>query len=72
MTVRIERDGPIFTVVLSRPEVRNAVDRDTARALADAFREFAAEPDARVAVLWGEGGDFCATGCSLELYARLQ
>ncbi len=68
MTVRIERDGPIFTVVLSRPEVRNAVDRDTARALADAFREFAAEPDARVAVLWGEGGDFCA-GADLKAIA---
>ncbi|WP_377268562.1 crotonase/enoyl-CoA hydratase family protein [Peterkaempfera sp. SMS 1(5)a] len=58
--VRIERDGPVFTVVLSRPEVRNAVDGPTAALLADAFREFDADPDAAVAVLWGEGGTFCA------------
>ncbi|MET7462731.1 crotonase/enoyl-CoA hydratase family protein [Nonomuraea sp. NPDC005501] len=59
MTVRIERDGPVTTVVLSRPEARNAVDRKTAAALADAFREFDVS-DASVAVLWGEGGTFCA------------
>ncbi len=60
MSVRIERDGAVFTVVLSRPEVRNAVDRPTAEALAEAFREFDATVDAKVAVLWGEGGNFCA------------
>ncbi|WP_393062837.1 crotonase/enoyl-CoA hydratase family protein [Streptomyces sp. LN549] len=58
--VRIERDGPVFTVVLARPDVRNAVDGPTARQLADAFRTFDADPDAAVAVLWGEGGTFCA------------
>ncbi|MFE7263817.1 crotonase/enoyl-CoA hydratase family protein [Streptomyces sp. NPDC057592] len=58
--VRIEREGPVFTVILHRPEVRNAVDGPTARQLADAFREFEADPDAAVAVLWGEGGTFCS------------
>ncbi|MFF5276663.1 crotonase/enoyl-CoA hydratase family protein [Streptomyces sp. NPDC000133] len=58
--VRIERDGPVLTVILSRPEVRNAVDGPTADQLADAFREFDSDPDASVAVLWGEGGTFCA------------
>ncbi|MET7646964.1 crotonase/enoyl-CoA hydratase family protein [Streptomyces sp. NPDC005426] len=58
--VRIERDGPVFTVILSRPETRNAVDGPTARRLADAFRTFEADPDAAVAVLWGEGGTFCS------------
>ncbi|MCT2546129.1 crotonase/enoyl-CoA hydratase family protein [Streptomyces atratus] len=58
--VRIERDGPVFTVILARPEVRNAVDGPTARQLAAAFREFDADPDACVAVLWGEGGTFCS------------
>ncbi|QCQ90041.1 crotonase/enoyl-CoA hydratase family protein [Rhodococcus sp. SGAir0479] len=60
MSVRIERSGPVTTIVLSRPEVRNAVDGPTASALADAFRAFDADPDAAVAVLWGEGGTFCA------------
>jgi enoyl-CoA hydratase len=60
MSVRIERGGPVFTVVLSRPGARNAVDRPTAAALADAFRAFEDDDEARVAVLFGEGGTFCA------------
>ncbi|WP_327381299.1 crotonase/enoyl-CoA hydratase family protein [Streptomyces sp. NBC_01207] len=59
-SVRVERDGPVRTVILSRPGVRNAVDGPTAARLADAFREFEADEDAAVAVLWGEGGTFCA------------
>ncbi len=58
--VTVERDGPITTVLLSRPERRNAVDGATAAALADAFREFDADPNAAAAVLHGEGGVFCA------------
>lgn len=58
--VRTERSGPVTTVVLSRPAVRNAVDGPTAAQLADAFRAFDADPEASVAVLWGEGGTFCA------------
>ncbi len=58
--MRIERDGPVTTIVLSRPERRNAVDGATAAALANAFREFDVDPDAAVAVLHGEGGVFCA------------
>ena len=59
-TVRVERAGPVTTVVLSRPAARNAVDGPTARALTDAFRAFDADEEAAVAVLWGEGGTFCA------------
>jgi enoyl-CoA hydratase len=58
--VRVERDGPVTTVLLSRPQRRNAVDGPTAAALADAFRQFDADPQAAVAVLHGEGGVFCA------------
>ena len=58
--VRIERDGPVTTVLLSRPERRNAVDGATAAALTAAFREFDADPDAAVAILYGEGGVFCS------------
>ncbi|MFD0898966.1 crotonase/enoyl-CoA hydratase family protein [Actinomadura sediminis] len=60
MGVRVERRGAVTTVILSRPEVRNAVDAATAAGLADAFRAFDADPAASVAVLWGEGGTFCA------------
>jgi enoyl-CoA hydratase/carnithine racemase len=60
MSVRVERSGPVTTVILDRPQVRNAVDGPTAAALAGAFGEFDADPNASVAVLWGEGGTFCA------------
>jgi enoyl-CoA hydratase len=59
-TVRVERSGPVTTVVLDRPAVRNAVDGPTAAALAEAFEDFEADPDASVAVLFGAGGTFCA------------
>jgi enoyl-CoA hydratase len=58
--VRVRRDGPVTTVLLSRPERRNAVDGPTAAALADAFRAFDGDDGAAVAVLHGEGGVFCA------------
>ena len=65
--VRVERDGPVVTVILSRPSVRNSVDRPTAAALADAFRTFDADDSTSVAVLWGEGGTFCA-GADLKAF----
>lgn len=68
MSVTIQKSGPVTTVILDRPEVRNAVDRATATALADAFRAFEADPDARVAVLWGAGGTFCS-GADLKAVA---
>ncbi len=60
MTLRVERKGPVFTVVLSRPERKNAVDRATAHALSRVMDEFEADEGASVAVLYGEGGTFCA------------
>ena len=67
-TIRVERDGQIWTVTIDRPEVRNAVDGPTARALADAFRAFDADETARVAILTGAGGHFCA-GADLRTVA---
>ncbi|GAB10303.1 putative enoyl-CoA hydratase/isomerase family protein [Gordonia araii NBRC 100433] len=60
MNVTVAHDGPVTTITLNRPEVRNAVDRPTADALANALREFEADDDARVAVLTGAEGTFCA------------
>jgi len=60
--VRIEKstDGQIWTIILHRPNVRNAVDQITATALGDAFIAFDNDNIARVGVFWGEGGTFCA------------
>ncbi len=60
MPVRIETAGAVRTVVIDRPAARNAVDGETAVALAAAFRDFEADPNAAVAVLAGAGGTFCA------------
>ena len=68
MAVRVEENGHVTTVVLDRAEVRNAVDGPTAQALADAFRAFDANETARVAVLWGANGTFCA-GADLKAIA---
>jgi len=60
MSVRVERQGAVTTVIIDRPERKNAVDGPTARALAEAFRAVEADRSARAAVLWGAGGTFCA------------
>ena len=60
MSVHVERNGPVTTVIIDRPEVRNAVDRATAEALRAAFAAFEADASARAAVLWGAHGAFCA------------
>ena len=68
--VHTEKLGPVTVVTLDRREVRNAVDRDTARALYDAFAAFDADADARVAVFHGANGHFCA-GWDLQFGARM-
>ena len=70
MTVRIERQGGVWTVIHSRPEARNAMDPESADALVEAFTAFDRDPDAAVAVLWGEGGAFCA-GWDLKYCASI-
>jgi enoyl-CoA hydratase len=60
MSVRVEKNGRVTTVILDRPQARNAVDGPTALQLADAFRAFEADSTSDVAVLFGAGGQFCA------------
>jgi enoyl-CoA hydratase len=67
MTVRATRTGFVTIVTIDRPDARNAVDRPTAAALADAFRDFDADPAARVAILTGAGDTFCA-GADLKAF----
>src|SRR5256885_1586914 len=61
-TVRTEVDGAVLTVTIDRPEVRNAVDPETARALEAAFSDFDANDELFVAVLTGAAGSFSAGG----------
>ena len=67
--VRYESDPPVATVFIDRPEVRNAVDPETAEALVEAFKSFDADPSSAVAILTGAGDNFCA-GFDLKALAR--
>jgi len=69
MDIIVERHEPVWTIILNRPERRNAVDRRMADQLADACREFDSSEEAAVAVLWGAGGCFCA-GADLKAFSR--
>ena len=68
--MRVEKKGAVWTVVHSRPQARNAMDPESANALVAAFESFDRDPNAAVAVLWGEGGAFCA-GWDLKYGASL-
>ena len=70
MAVRIEKKAKVWTVIHSRPQARNAMDPESANALVDAFVSFDRDDEAAVAVLWGEGGSFCA-GWDLKYGASL-
>jgi enoyl-CoA hydratase len=69
MSVTVEKNGAVTTVILSRPKVRNAVDRATAEALAQAFRAFDDDDEALVGVFYGDHGTFCA-GADLNAIAN--
>lgn len=58
--VRTERSGPVLTLIMNRPQARNAVNGPAAGELFEAFTEFDSDDTASVAVLWGDGGTFCA------------
>ncbi len=69
--VRVEIDGSVTTVILDRPQRRNAVDGPAAGALAEAFLAFENDETQLVAVLWGAGGTFCS-GADLKAIAAGQ
>lgn len=69
--VRVEKSGPVTTVIIDRPQARNAVDRPTAEALYQAFDEFDHDESASVAVLYGANGTFCA-GADLKAFGTAE
>lgn len=70
MSVKTERNGRILTVIHSRPSSRNAIDPEHADALYEVFSAFDSDETLDVAVLWGEGGAFCAGADLKSLAAR--
>lgn len=65
--VRVERNGPVTTVIMNRPDARNAVNGPAAAELFAAFEEFDRDEFAAVAVLFGDNGTFCA-GADLKAF----
>ena len=63
----VEAQGPVTTIIINRPQARNALDNEAAHGLAEALRAFEADAAARVAVLTGAGGAFCAGADLKEL-----
>src|SRR5215471_3005642 len=65
--ILVQAAGPVTTIVVNRPHARNALDNEAAHALAAAFRAFEADAEARVGVVTGAGGAFCAGADLKEL-----
>ena len=65
--VRVERNGAVTTVVINRPDARNACTVAMVQGLHDAFADFESDRNAKVAVLTGAGGSFCAGADLKEL-----
>ena len=70
--ILVEKQGPVTTIVINRPEVRNALDREATQALGAALHAFEEDPEARVAVLCGAGGAFCAGADLKELASGVE
>lgn len=65
MAIKVEKNNKMTTIIIDNPEVRNAIDGDSAKQLADAFRAFEEDNESRVAILYGSGGNFCS-GANLK------
>ncbi len=68
--ISVSSDGPVRVITINRPEVRNALDSEAARALTNAFRDFEEDKTFKVAVLTGAGGSFCAGADLSEMAAE--
>ena len=65
----IDRDGPVVTLTMNRPQARNAWSLEMIARLADAWEMINAEPEILVCILTGAGSSFCA-GSDLKMMHR--
>ncbi|MFX1572802.1 MAG: crotonase/enoyl-CoA hydratase family protein [Promethearchaeota archaeon] len=65
MVIRVEKNYPVWTIIIDNREVKNAIDRISAEQLANAFRDFEQDEEALIGVLWGANGTFCS-GANLK------
>jgi E-phenylitaconyl-CoA hydratase len=73
MAIRYDKDGKIATITINRPEVMNAMDRDTSRELAEAFQDFDRDEQLLVAIVTGAGDKAFSAGADLKrMYGRAE
>lgn len=65
--ILVEKSGPVTTIILNRPEVKNALDLESSNLLYQAIQTFEKDDEAKVGVLWGAGGSFCSGADLKEL-----
>ena len=68
-TVTLERDGHVLVITIRRPEMRNAIDRATSEAIAQAMDELDGDNNLTVGILTGAGAHFCS-GMDLKAFLR--
>ena len=68
-TVCVEQEGKLLVITLCRPTMRNAIDRATSQALADAMDRLDSDDTVTVGILTGEGGHFCS-GMDLKAFVK--
>ena len=68
-TVQLEQLGPVLVITICRPALRNAIDRATSQALADAMDRLDDDPSVAIGILTGAGGNFCS-GMDLKAFLR--
>ena len=68
-TVRVVQEGKLLVITLCRPTMRNAIDRATSQALADAMDRLDSDDTVTVGILTGEGGHFCS-GMDLKAFVK--
>ena len=68
-TVTLERDGHVLVITICRPEMRNAIDRATSEAIAQAMDQLDGDKNLTVGILTGAGAHFCS-GMDLKAFLR--
>ncbi len=67
----VQREGHVVTLVMNRPEVKNALNPEMICRMADAWDMIDADPEVRAVILTGAGGDFCAGADLDKLVSRM-
>ncbi len=69
--ILLRREPPVLEIVINRPEVRNAMDRETRQEIIRALDDIEEDPEIRVIILSGQGGKAFSAGADLGMFLEL-